>query len=38
LAQRPAQAQQAAGHGNSLEFGFSALPIFQHDQSCNRAA
>jgi hypothetical protein len=38
LSQRPAQTQQATGYGNSLEFGFSALSIFQHDQSCNRAA
>ena len=38
LSQSPAQPQQAAGNGNSLKFGFSALPIFQHDQGCNGAA
>jgi hypothetical protein len=29
------QTQQAAGCGNGLEFAFSALAIFQHNQGGN---
>ena len=31
LTQRFRQAQETAGHGDRLEFGFGALTIFQHD-------
>jgi hypothetical protein len=36
LSQRMGQAQQASGHGNGLEFGFSAAAIFQPDRSQDR--
>ena len=35
LTQRLGQAQQPAGHGNSLQFGFGALTIFQDDLGQN---
>ncbi|OLE57543.1 MAG: hypothetical protein AUG13_03450 [Chloroflexi bacterium 13_1_20CM_2_59_7] len=35
LAQGPCQPQQAAGHGDGLEFGLGALTIFQHDNGGN---
>ncbi len=35
LAQRSGKPQQAAGDGNSLEFCFSALPVFEHDERGN---
>jgi hypothetical protein len=31
LTQRFGQAQEPAGHGDRLKFGFGALTIFQHD-------
>ncbi len=36
LSQRMGHLQQAAGHGNSLEFGFGASAVFETDRSQDR--